>query len=86
MSRTSRAQTCLERAPTATTATTVKYCMLWSKAIAYLVSGPARPTRTKRHAQAESLPKSKVPAEEEEEEEEFIRIKGYCRGTQGARC
>ena len=23
---------------------------------------------------------------EEEKEEEFIRIHGYCRGTQGARC
>ena len=27
-----------------------------------------------------------VEEEEEEEEEEFIRIHGYCRGTQGARC
>ena len=27
-----------------------------------------------------------LTAEEEEEEEEFIRIHGYYRGTQGARC
>ena len=39
------------------------------------------------YAQAHAgAPDTRPEIEEEEEEEEFVRIHGYCRGTQGACC